>query len=296
MKNSIVAGVLAVALIGAAFGVGAVVASLPSHSQTAAVADAQTLPPIVLDPSQLTAEAAIIYDPETGQVLYQKNANTALPLASLTKLMTAQAVLASRDPSTLVTFTAEDLAPDGDWGFKVGDTTDLGDLLRFGLVASSNDAMAAAASSLGSGYLDDMNSIAQTLNLTKTYFLNPTGLDLNSDTAGAYGSAFDIARLLAEFYKKYPALIEHTTSPTVSIVVNGRTLTSAATAAPLQNIPGFAGGKTGFTDLAGGNLAAVFDLEINHPLVFVVMHSTETGRFADIRTLLEAARSAEQLP
>ena len=70
------------------------------------------------------------------------------------------------------------------------------------------------------------------------------------------------------------------------------TITAEATAAPLQDIPGFMGGKTGYTDLAGGNLAAVFDLTIGRPVVAVVLHSTEAGRFADIRTLLAAARAA----
>jgi D-alanyl-D-alanine carboxypeptidase len=295
MKNSLLTGIASIVLIGAAFGAGAALTALP-HGGQAAAADASLPRPVVLDPAQLEAQAAILYDPQTGQVLFQKNANTALPLASLTKLMTAQAVLENRDPSTLVTITADDLKPEGDWGFRPGDVVPLGDLLRFGLVASSNDAMAAAASSLGSGYLDAMNNIAQELNLTKTYFLNSTGLDLSSDTAGAYGSAFDIARLTAEFYKKYPALLGHTTAPTVSIIAGGRTLSAKATAEPLQSIPGFMGGKTGYTDLAGGNLSAVFDLEIGHPVVAVVMHSSEKGRFADIRTLIDAARAAEQTP
>jgi len=293
MKNSILTAFGAIALIGAAFGLGTTLAVLPHHAQTAAAADAAPMPQISLDPSTLLAQAAIVYDPASGEILYQKNANTALPLASLTKLMTAEAVLESRSPSTEVTITPDDLTPDGDWGFKLGDRANLGDLLRFGLVASSNDAMAAAASSLGSGYLDAMNAIAQKLNLTKTYFSNSTGLDLSTDTAGAYGSAFDVARLLSGFYKQYPALLEHTTEPTVSITVGGRTLTAKATAAPLQSVPGFAGGKTGFTDLAGGNLAAVFDIDIGHPVVAVVMHSTETGRFADIRTLIEKVRATE---
>jgi len=296
MKNSLLTGIASIALIGAAFGAGAVLAALPRGGQAAAAPEASLPRPVVLDPSQLEAQAAILYDPQTGQVLFQKNANTALPLASLTKLMTAQAVLENRDPSTLVTITADDLKPEGDWGFRPGDVVPLSDLLRFGLVASSNDAMAAAASSLGSGYLDAMNNIAQELNLTKTYFLNSTGLDLSSDTAGAYGSAFDLARLTAEFYKKYPALLGHTTEPVVSITVGGRMLSAKATAEPLQNIPGFMGGKTGYTDLAGGNLAAVFDLEIGRPVVAVVMHSSETGRFADIRTLINAARAAAQTP
>ena len=55
-------------------------------------------------------------------------------------------------------------------------------------------------------------------------------------------------------------------------------------------IPGFIGAKTGYTDLAGGNLVAMFYAEIGHPLVVVVLGSTKQGRFDDIRTLISAVR------
>ncbi|HWB34199.1 MAG TPA: hypothetical protein VG753_02700, partial [Candidatus Paceibacterota bacterium] len=102
---------------------------------------------VVLNPAALTAKAAVIYDPGTKKILFAKNADASLPLASLTKLMSADAVLSTvSTTSQEITITHADLAPDGDWGFKPGEEWPLGDLLRFGLVASSNDAMAAAAS------------------------------------------------------------------------------------------------------------------------------------------------------
>ncbi|MEK7108862.1 MAG: hypothetical protein AAB919_00295 [Patescibacteria group bacterium] len=289
--NSLPAAIASLVLVAGAFGGGAVLAVLPRHSQSAAAAQA-LLRPIDLNPAALQAKAAVLYDAQTGDILFQKNAQTAMPLASLTKLMAAQAVLANRDPGTKIVITAADLKPEGDWGLRPGDALPLGKLLEFGLVASCNDCFAAAASSLGSDYLSAMNGIAVTLNLTKTYFLNPTGLDLSKTDAGAYGSAFDVARMTAGFYRQYPAIFGLTTHRAASIEVGGRTLTAEATAAPLQDIPGFMGGKTGYTDLAGGNLAAVFDLTIGRPVVAVVLHSTEAGRFADIRTLLAAARAA----
>jgi D-alanyl-D-alanine carboxypeptidase len=291
IKNSLFFAVALLA-VGAAFTAGAGAFALVSRPQLASVAAAT--PRLELDPGALEARAAMLYDPSTGDIWYQKNAQEALPLASLTKLMSAYAVLSAEDTGTVVTIQAEDLAPDGDWGFRVGDKVTVDNLLKIGLVASSNDAMAAAARSLSSGYLAAMNETAVGLNLTKTYFLNPTGLDLNDDTSGAYGSAFDVARLIAAFYKKYPGYLQLTERPSISIPDGNRTLTSAATAIPLQDIPGFVGAKTGYTDLAGGNLAAVFDLSIGRPIVAVVLGSSESGRFADIRTLIETAR-AERL-
>lgn len=278
---------VALCIVVAAFVAGAALTQM--HRAPAA---AQAYPRAVsLAPDALLAQAAVLYDATSGRILYQKNASTQLPLASLTKLVTAQTVLSRRDPSTVVTITPADLKPEGGGGLEAGDTLTLDALLRFGLVASNNDAMAAAASSLGDNYLSALNQTAQTLNLTKTYFLNPTGLDLTDETSGAYGSAYDVARLAAAFYKNHPAYFELTTYPDVSIQDGSRTLTAAATAKPLQDIPGFVGAKTGYTDLAGGNLAAIFDLEPGRPVVAVVLHSTEPGRFSDIKTLIDAVRA-----
>ncbi len=88
---------------------------------------------LTLEPASITAKAAIVYDPTTKKVLFDKNADASLPLASLTKLMTATAVLAEMNEDTPVTITPEDLKPDGDWGFKPGEVWSLHDLLTFGL-------------------------------------------------------------------------------------------------------------------------------------------------------------------
>lgn len=251
--------------------------------------------PLTLDPGALEARSAVLYDPSTGAVLFEKDADTPRPLASLTKLMAATVVLNNSPTLTTdVMLTKADIVPEGDagdWGFKAGDTASLGDLVKFGLVASSNDAMAAAAASLDGNYLTDMNATAASLGLTHTYFLNPTGLDLTTETSGAYGSAQDVAKLAAAFLQKYPDFFELTSTPVVAIKASGRTLAANATTRPLQNIPGFIGAKTGYTDLAGGNLVAAFDLEIGHPLIAVVLGSSEEGRFTDIETLVNAARA-----
>ncbi len=270
------------------FGGGAALAMLSQHS-TSELSAATVIPFEIARMPQLTAKAAIVYDPADGRVLYEKNAMTQLPLASLTKLMTAEIVLTTESPDTPVRITASDLALQDSWGLAAGDTLPLHDLLKLGLIASSNNAMQAAAESLGNDYLQKMNDVAQNLGLAQTYFLNPTGLDVNSDTSGAYGSAYDVARLAALFYKQYPSYFELTQNDRVSISVGGRTVTAHATAAPLLSISGFIGAKTGYTDLAGGNLVALFDVEVGHPLVAVVLGSTQTGRFDDIRTLVNAA-------
>lgn len=283
-----------VATVGA-FG-GGVYLSLAVQPAALSASVAESLPAVALAPERLQARAAALYDIKTGRLLYQKNANEQLPLASLTKLMATEVVLSQKSPDTPILITSENLNPEGDWGLKPGETIMLGDLIRFSLVASSNDAMAAAAASLGPDPLGAMNAAAYRLGLTKTHFYNVTGLDINPTTSGAYGSAYDVVRLAAKFYADYPAYFELTTKPDVQISQNGAELSAAATALPLQNIPGFVAAKTGYTDLAGGNLVAVFDLEPGLTVVAAVLGSTHEGRFTDIQTLLEAARLSLRAP
>lgn len=270
------------------------------HEEALSHIDSTPFHTLTLADNALKAKAAVVYDPATGRILYAKNAQVTMPLASLTKLMTAQVALSNLSTSTLITLSRKDVSVEGDagdWGLKAGDTMTLGNIIKLGLGASSNHAMSAAAAALGTGYMDHLNKTAGELGLSHTYFLNSTGLDLTSDTSGAYGSAGDVARLAAAFLHDYPSYFELSTkeSVTVPVTTNGirRQVTASATALPLLDIPGLIGIKTGYTDLAGGNLVAAFDGDINHPLIAVVLGSTKEGRFADIRTLITAARAQE---
>lgn len=246
--------------------------------------------PLAFDGSLLTARAAVVYDPVSGSVLFAKNARESLPLASLTKLMSAEAVLKRTEEERPVTIAPKDLAPDGDWNFMIGESWSIGDLLRFSLAASSNDAIAAAAGALGEDPADIMNAEAQNLGLNQSFFLNPTGLDIDLNTAGGYGSARDVAVLAGVFVREYPELFAATVAPSITIGYGARMLTADSTAAPLLAIPGLLGAKTGYTDLAGGNLVAAFDLELGRPVVIAVLGSTRDGRFEDVKKLISALR------
>ncbi len=284
------ASLVALVVVTGAFGSG-VFAWVAYHTRNEA-AVVSGLPRITLSDTALSAKAATVIDLHSGAVLYQKQAYEALPLASLTKLMSVEVVLSKVPLDTPVTITLADIAPEGDWGLQVGQQVPLGDLIRMSLIASSNDAVAAAASTLGGNPAEALNRGAEELGLAGMRFLNPTGLDASAQSAGAYGSAYDVARLAGLFYRDHADLFELTTRPGVSVTVSGKTLTSEATALPLDSIPGFIGAKTGYTDLAGGNLVAIFDLEPGRPVVVAVLGSTRNGRFEDIKTLVEAARAA----
>jgi serine-type D-Ala-D-Ala carboxypeptidase (penicillin-binding protein 5/6) len=261
------------------------------------VPEVQPAATFALAPDSLEAQAAVIYDPETGRVLYDKNAQMQLPLASLTKLMTADTALAQLSVNSSVRITDDStktINDSGDINLKSGQVWKAGDLIRYALLSSSNNAMAAVAESVGSTtFIHDMNANAKKLGLAQSYFLDPAGLDLTPGLSGAYGSARDMAILASAFYERYPSFFESTLLAGKTFDSGDGLLHGKATAAPLLAIPGLIGAKTGYTDLAGGNLVAIFDVGLGHPLVAVVLHSSEQGRYDDIRTLITAARAAD---
>jgi len=262
-----------------------------SNAQVASVVFVESLKKVEV--GTLEARSAIIFDAKENKVLFSKDSDEKWPLASLTKLMSAEAVLSLKEQTESIYITADDLKAEGDSGLIVGERWSLKNLLTFGLVASSNDAMAAAARSVGtSSIVERMNQTAESLGLTSASFFNPTGLDQTTEAAGAYGSAHDVALLASDFLKRYPELFNATVAPYTNIVVEGKNIDAKPTAEPILDIPGLLGAKTGYTDLAGGNLVAAFDLEVGHPIVVVVLGSSRDGRFSDVRTLIEATRAA----
>lgn len=250
---------------------------------------ASTPEQLVLMPETLQARAAVLYEPETGALLFQKNAHTPLPLASLTKLMTIQTVLAHKSNGEVVYIDERHGTGTGVSPLRHGEPVAINDLARLGLVASSNAAVAAAAASMGDAYLNEMNRAARERGLTKTYFLNPTGLDINDSVAGAYGSAFDVARMASAFLRQHGDLFGETGEEQEIMDALGRQLVATPTAAPIAHIEGFIGAKTGYTDLAGGNLVAAFEVR-GKTYIAAVLGSTREGRFNDIATLIEQVR------
>ena len=238
----------------------------------------------------LSAQAAVVYDLTTGKVLYAKNAEAQLPLASLTKLLTIYA--ASDDlKDARIPITASALLPEGDSGFTIGQTFTFDALAKLALVGSSNDAAEAIALA-GEEHNKDRRMLAsaiQGLGLSQTYTVNGTGLDESSSLSGGYGSAYDIAILAGAFVQKMPRVAQATTQSKVTVTSQeGQSYTLKNTNPDAENISGLLLSKTGFTDLAGGNLAIVYDAGMYHPIAIVVLGSTRDGRFLDVYNLVRA--------
>jgi len=239
----------------------------------------------------LIGKAAIVYDLATDEVLFERNARAQLPLASLTKLLTMYAASQTLETNSSVTITGSALRADGESGFSEGETFRYVDLARLALVSSSNDATqaiaeAAEAKRAMSGQ-NLLASAAAAVGLSQTYALNGTGLDESTSVSGGYGSASDIARLAGALLEKAPTIARATIEPSLSIQsFAGVTHTLPNTNPGVVHIPNVLLSKTGFTDLAGGNLVVVYDAGIGHPIAVVVLGSTIDGRFSDVNRLI----------
>ncbi len=270
-------------------------------AKTASVAEALVINPF--DNIEIEALAAYVLDINSSEVLFEKNSEVQLPLASLNKIMTALTALSAIPDSTMITIDKRDLELEGDSGLYADEKWRLDDLLMLTLIESSNDGAIAVASSVGAidsaepdreqatgHFVEMMNELAVKLEMSQTKFFNPTGLDITPSISGGYGSARDIARLLVYAVKNYPDIFRNTKYPSLKLrSASELNHTAENTNKALNGIPVIITSKTGYTELAGGNLAIVFEAGPGNPVAVVVLGSTLDGRFEDVKKLAWAA-------
>ncbi len=268
----------------------------PEKAGTAPTALASTTPAVAFVAPPIEAKAAIVYDLTSGETLYAKNADAQLPLASLTKLLTVYTAVSDLPLTASVTVSPEASLAEAPHAFAPGTTFALGDIARLTLTASLNDGAIAIAEAAGKAEsrpdTEALAAAAASLDLKETYALDDNGLDLNTSVSGAYGSARDIARLAGALVAKAPDIALATTRASASASAqDGKSYTVKNTDPMTANLPSLLLSKTGFTDLAGGNLALVFDAGIEHPVAVVVLGSSEDARFTDGAALVAAAEA-----
>lgn len=242
----------------------------------------------------IIARSAIVKDLNTGDILYAKEANTPRPLASITKVMTALFSEES-DRRKVVSISLDDLNNEGDSQLSLGEIFFRDDLVSLTLVSSSNDgasALAAGAINFSTtgkeNFIEGMNSIAMRLGMENSRFYNETGLDDSEFRAGAHGSASDIVKLFEYVIQNKPEILEPTRQSNISVSsISGLVHNVDNTNLIVGKLPNTIASKTGYTDLAGGNLAVVIDPSLNRPFAIVVLGSTEEGRFEDVTLLAE---------
>jgi len=252
-----------------------------------------SVPCIVVHADQtLDARSAILIEANTGTVLYEMNADEALPPASVTKVMTLLLVMEAIDSGKIalsdnVTVSEKAASMGGSQIFlEVGEIMSVEDLIKSVVIASANDAALALAEHIyGSEeeFVKMMNSKAQKLGMNNTYFENTNGLD--DTTTRHLTSARDIAIMSAELIVKHPSILNYTTI-WQDTVRNGE-FTLSNTNKLVRFYPGANGLKTGSTSKAKFCISASAKRD-NLQLIAVIMgSSTKDSRNAIAKQLFD---------
>lgn len=228
----------------------------------------------------LSAQAAIIIDDVSKVVLFTKGENLIFPMASTTKLMTALVASEYFKPEEILTVPAQKMQG-VTVGFKYGDTISFNDILYAMLLPSGNDAALTIAYNYPGGvnkFVERMNQKANELNLHRTHFVDPTGLDEKNIT-----SIKELV-LLASTTIKNPLLKSIvSTKEKVIFNTNGTRMYHLYNLNILLGKDGVDGIKTGFTDEAG-QVLVTSKSEQKRTIILAVMKSQD--RFADTKELL----------
>lgn len=226
------------------------------------LAYAEETPFVPGDPPELFARAAALIDGDSGRLLYGKNADEILPMASTTKLMTCILALEYgnlTDPVTVSEYAAS--MPDVQLNIRPGETYRLEDLLYSLMLESHNDSAAAVAEHIGGsveGFARMMNQKARDIGCGDTYFITPNGLDAaDADTGRVHSTtARELALILRYCMCQSPKKEEFLTitrapSRTFSDLEGTRSFSCVNHNALLTSMEGAVTGKTGFTNDAG---------------------------------------------
>jgi D-alanyl-D-alanine carboxypeptidase len=239
---------------------------------------------------EIEAESAIsMWLNEEEKILFEKEADKSLPIASLTKLMTSYIVLEYYpDLSQNIEIPQEAVFQEGDFGnLKVGEKLLVKDLLHIMLIESSNDAAFALTEIIGKdGFVNLMNLEAKYLGMENTNFVDPSGISIENRS-----SSKDLIILTKELLDK-PLIWEILQKPEFDLykedgvfhhkLVNTNEL--------LNKIPGILGGKTGYTLEAKGCFLLVLKAPQGQGYIVNVILGTDE-RFGEMEKLINSVKN-----
>ena len=234
----------------------------------------------------IRAEAAIIYNPETKQVLWEEHSLDPRSIASITKVMTAEVVLEGNpDLTREVVMDRSDVSHANHTYVRAGERLTVDDLLHLTLIASDNAAARALArtSSLGTeAFVERMNAKARELGLQQTSYADPSGL-----IADNVSSAFDMARLIT-LVSNDERVASIMRMPYYTVLTNRRVINIHSTnQLVVKGDVDVLAGKTGFISKSGYCLATLLRLPQSGQEVAVVILGARSnaGRFMETRHL-----------
>ena len=243
---------------------------------------------------EIEAEAAMAQNLVTGKILFSKNSDIALPLASLTKIVTLLVVLDHNNLDEPVLISKDAIAIPEPSSLRAGEYLKVRDLAAMAMVESSNDAVYALFEhtykknrilpEYAEGwFLNLMREKAKSMGTHSMNFENVTGLDISLTIPGAYGSTEDILRLakinIASRLWQFGSVREVVSSKDIRHILKLTNMLDS-------DLTSLVGAKTGYTDLAGGNLLIIVEYPLGNPIGIVVLGSSENGRFEDVKKIL----------
>ena len=246
------------------------------------------------DPLDLKSSVALVLDQSNSKVLFEKNSNVALPIASITKLMTSMVVVESRqDMDEMIEVTDEDVDREKNSSsrLRVGSVLSRGNMLHIALMSSENRAASALGRSYPGGlsaFVAAMNAKAKALGMNDTHYVDSTGLSSHN-----VASAHDLAKLVIAA-RQHPIICQYSTDTKYVVEPGGRPLQYSNSNHLVAN-PNWEIGlqKTGYISEAGRCLVMQANIE-GRPIVMVFLDSKgKQSRLADagrIRKWIEAAK------
>lgn len=251
-----------------------------------------------LELPDIVASRAIVVDATTGNIVFDKDANTPGAMASLTKLFTAAVALETTPLDQRMVVSDYDLVGEASMGIAAGEVLTFQTLLNGMLLPSGNDAAMTIARNLGARtgdtdrqatqrFIDRANARLWTLGLRDTRLVNPHGLDV----AGHYSTARDIAAITLYALNNEPAFAS--TIQTAEYEAEGHQVSN--TNRLLGAYDGLIGGKTGVTDNAGYCLMQVAERD-GRRIIVVLLGSTPDAWYTDAAALLDYGFATTAVP
>jgi D-alanyl-D-alanine carboxypeptidase len=218
---------------------------------------------------------------DNATVLLAKDIEQRLPVASLTKLMTALVVLENHRLDESVVISKEAMAQVGEQGnLKIGEVLSVENLLHSMLMESSNRAAYALAELTGvEQFINVMNQRAQELGLRNTHFADVTGLD-----AGSFSSVHDVALLSRHVANNFPLFLAIAGKKEYDLYVNGALHHKLTNTNQLLGYHGIIAGKTGYTTDAKGCMMTLEKLTSGTWRIHVVLGADD--RFGEMQKLI----------
>jgi D-alanyl-D-alanine carboxypeptidase len=259
--------------------------------------------------SGYTARSILLFNFDDDKRIADYNSQSIEPIASLSKIMAGYLVLKNLPVDTPIAISTDAIETEGAIGhFTAKEVFSVKDLLSAAMIASSNDAAMALAERVGENlggenyndrialFVNLMNATAQSLGMTHTTFVNPSGLDIAKNLPSNYSTAQDLARLLTTTREETPLLWDLSREPEKTIFSARGTAHSFSNLNILAaRISNFIGSKTGSTDAARESVVELFEAPLGTAHGLIILGADPGGkRFEEAERII--SQIASMLP